>query len=157
MYNLGKIFSIPLLGAIMARWGRRTAELCTAFPMLAGYLLLALAEPLGLDQVYWFYAGRFLTGTCLYSNYSVSQQRKKDSDNLEFVILSVLLLCTCMVLTLTILFVSSKCIVNLIIVHARCIKSHMNKFGQQQEYNVNLRFSVNLRIVNVRSDCVGSR
>lgn len=62
MYNLAQVFSLPFFVSIMAFVGRRAAIVATAISFMAGWTFLTLAEPLTLDETYWFYIGRFLSG-----------------------------------------------------------------------------------------------
>ncbi len=62
MYNLGQVFSLPLVGLVMTFVSRKMAVLATALAFFCGWTFIALAEPLDLQEFYWFYIGRFLSG-----------------------------------------------------------------------------------------------
>ncbi len=59
MYTLGQVFSLPIAGAVMAASpSRRLVMLVMSLIFLAGWTLVALT----LDEIYWFYIGRFILG-----------------------------------------------------------------------------------------------
>ncbi len=62
MYNLGQVFSLPLVGLVMTFVSRKMAVFATALAFFCGWTFIALAEPLDLHEFYWFYIGRFLSG-----------------------------------------------------------------------------------------------
>ncbi len=73
MYNLGQVFSTPMCGLIMAMVSRKAALIANIIPFTIGWSFLALAEPLILDEAYWFYIGRFLMGEFFFMALSVTQ------------------------------------------------------------------------------------
>ncbi len=62
MYNLGQVFSVPAMGPLLALTTRKATIHFLNALYLAGWILIALTEPLTLDSVYVFYIARFLIG-----------------------------------------------------------------------------------------------
>ncbi len=62
MYTLGQVFSVPAVGVVMTLTTRKTSLLLTGILYLIGWTILGLTEPLNLDEVVWFYIGRFILG-----------------------------------------------------------------------------------------------
>ena len=61
-FPIGALVSSVLTGYAMSQFGRKMTIIYMSVPFSIGWILLALAKPLGVIYDWYFYAGRFFSG-----------------------------------------------------------------------------------------------